>query len=250
MTGGLSLLGALGIGLLGSVHCVAMCGGIAGAIALGLPSGAGALARARLLATVGAGRILGYAAAGVLAGGFGLGLAGVLGAHGPAVLRIAAGLILLAIALVVGGISRVPLVLEQLGTRLWRRIAPLAGGLGGASGGVRAVLLGFVWGWVPCGLVYAALGWAATAGGPVDGALVMVAFGLGTLPATVLTGAAAARLGRVIRAVRSRRLAAALLGAFALWTVAAGALMVTRAGAAPSCHGTAVGTPLPAAGSD
>lgn len=236
MSDGVGLLGALGIGLFGGVHCVAMCGGIAGAVALGAGPNATAGDRLRLLTTVGVGRILGYALAGVLAGGLGLGVAEALGARGGAVLRVAAGLLLLGMACVVAGLWHVPLVLERLGLAVWRRLAPLAGSLRGASG-ARAVLLGVLWGWLPCGLVYGALGWAAATGRPLDGALVMVAFGLGTLPATLATGAAAARLGRVLRAPTSRRVAGALLAVFALWTLGAGVMMVRRAGSqGASCH--------------
>jgi sulfite exporter TauE/SafE len=235
---GVGLLGALGIGLFGGVHCVAMCGGIAGAVALGAGPGATAGSRLRLLATVGMGRVLGYALAGVLAGGLGLGVAGVLGAHGGAALRVLAGLLLLGMACVVGGVWRVPLALERVGLAVWRRLAPLAGTLRGA-GGARAILLGVLWGWLPCGLVYGALGWAATTGRPLDGALVMTAFGLGTLPATLVTGTAAARLGRVLRASASRRVAGALLAVFALWTLGAGVVMAGRAGSQGACHAPA-----------
>ncbi len=236
MSDGIGLLGALGIGLFGSVHCVGMCGGIAGAVALGAGPGATAGARLRLLGTVGVGRVLGYALAGLLAGGIGLGVAEMLGARGGAVLRVAAGLLLLGMAGLVGGWGRVPAALERLGLQVWRRLAPLAGSLRGA-GGVRAVLLGMLWGWLPCGLVYGALGWAASTGRPLDGALVMVAFGLGTLPATLVTGAAATRLAAVLRAAGPRRAAAATLAAFAVWTIAGGGAMA-RHETHGACHHT------------
>jgi sulfite exporter TauE/SafE len=84
--------------------------------------------------------------------------------------------------------------------------------------------------------VYGALGWAAATGRPLDGALVMMAFGLGTLPATLLTGTAAARLERVLRAATSRRVAGALLAVFALWTLGAGVAMARWAGSPGACH--------------
>lgn len=238
MSGGLGLLGALGIGLFGGVHCVAMCGGIASAIALGAGPDATVGSRLRLLGTVGVGRVLGYALAGVVAGGLGLGVAEALGVRGGAVLRVVAGLLLLGMACVVAGLWHVPLVLERVGLAVWRRMSPLAGSLRG-MGGARAVLLGALWGWLPCGLVYGALGWAAATGRPLDGALVMIAFGVGTLPATLVTGTAASRLGRVLRASTSRRVAGALLAVFALWTVGAGVVMVRRAGSPGTCHDAA-----------
>jgi sulfite exporter TauE/SafE len=234
---GVALLGAAALGLFGSGHCVAMCGGIAGAVALRAPSGAGA--RMRLLATVGAGRILGYALAGLVAGGAGLGLAGALGAGGGAVLRVLAGCVVLGMALVVAGVCSVPPVLERFGLRVWRHLVPVTMTAGGdRTRGGRALLLGLLWGWLPCGLVYGALGWAAATGRPLDGAVVMVAFGLGTLPATLVTGAAAARLGVFVRAAGSRRAAGALLAAFAVWTVVAGGAMARAGRTQASCHDT------------
>ena len=237
MSGSMSLVSPLLLGLLGSMHCVAMCGGIAGAFAMAAPSAAGRAGRVRLLCVLGTGRILGYAGAGVLAGGLGFGLASVLGPYGPAALRVMAGLLLLAAALLVAGIGVVPATLERFGAALWQRIVPLARSANALPmSSCRALALGFLWGWIPCGLVYAALGWAATAGSPLQGAFAMVAFGLGTLPATVATGAAAAKLGRLVHAPTSRRAAAALLGLFALWTVAGGLGTVARGTAAPACH--------------
>lgn len=241
MTSVPSLLGAVGIGLLGSVHCVAMCGGIAGALAMTLPPDAPAGARARLQASLSSGRLLGYATAGALAGGFGLGVVQLLGPTGTALLRVAAGVVLLGVACVVAGLWGAPLLLERLGARLWRHLTPMVGALRGRPGGGRAILLGMLWGWVPCGLVYSALGWSATTGDPLAGAAVMVAFGAGTLPAMLLTGTAAARLRGIVRDARPRRLAAVMLAGFALWTLVGGGRMVAaaRTSHAPSCHATA-----------
>ena len=60
-----SFVAALTLGLLGSVHCAAMCGGLASAFALAIPADAPVRARVRLLLGLSAGRILGYAVAGI-----------------------------------------------------------------------------------------------------------------------------------------------------------------------------------------
>ncbi len=52
----------------------------------------------------------------------------------------------------------------------------------------QAWLYGMVWGWLPCGLVYSMLIMALSAGGALEGGLVMLAFGLGTLPNLLLMG--------------------------------------------------------------
>lgn len=237
MIDGLALAGPLLFGLLGSVHCVGMCGGIAGALALGAAQRNDRRNPLQALLVLGAGRIASYGTAGLMAGAVGLGVTGLLGSYGPALLRIVGGALLLGVAMAAGGISRIPLAFERLGTAVWRRLVSLAGhGTGDAFGGMRALAVGVLWGWIPCGLVYAALGWAATAGDPAQGALRMIAFGLGTLPSTLVTGVAAARLGGLVRARGSRRAAAVLFALCGLWMVAAGAAVVPWAGGTPACH--------------
>jgi len=222
-----------------------MCGGFAGALMLALPAEASVLARARLLASVSGGRILGYALAGTVAGGVGLAFASLFGATGGALLRALAGAALIALALTVAGIGRMPLALERLGARMWRRLQPLAVALRHDLRGGRAVLLGVLWGWLPCGLVYSALGWAATTGGPFPAALVMVGFGLGTLPGVLLPAVAAFRLGRVVQAASSRRVAAVMLAAFGVWTLVGAATMLHAARSGVPCHQAAAEASAP-----
>ncbi len=67
-----------------------------------------------------------------------------------------------------------------------------------------------VWGWLPCGLVYSVLLIAATSATPVNGAAIMIAFGVGTMPAMVMTGLGAAKLSQLMRR-RGTRLGFGLL---------------------------------------
>lgn len=229
---------ALMLGLLGSVHCTAMCGGLAAAFALGLPADATAWARARVLASLSAGRILGYAVVGVAVGSAGLAVTGLLGATGAAALRALAGLALIGIAAMVAGIGRGPLALERLGARVWRRLQPLAVALRHDLRGANALALGLLWGWLPCGLVYSALGFAATSGDPGRAALVMVAFGIGTLPGVLLPSVAAFRFGALVQARGSRRVAAVMLAAFGVWTLVGAGTMGRAAARGLPCHDT------------
>jgi sulfite exporter TauE/SafE len=83
---------------------------------------------------------------------------------------------------------------EKVGAVIWNRLAPHAKGLIPATSIASAAGLGLIWGWLPCGLVYGALLLAATTADPVGGGLVMIAFGLGTMPAMILSGLSAARV--------------------------------------------------------
>jgi sulfite exporter TauE/SafE len=194
---------ALVAGLLGGVHCVGMCGGVAGALAAG---SRGSLPRR--LAAFNFGRIGSYAIAGALAGAIG----GLANAAGPeSVLRtalfVAAQAMVVLIGLYVAGLSGAIVRFERLGAALWRRIEPLRRHFFPVDSDPRALGAGMVWGWIPCGLVYGMLPLAAVAGGPIQGAAVMAAFGVGTLPGLVLAGAAARGLASARREPWVRRVA-------------------------------------------
>ena len=209
------LVSALILGLLGGGHCLGMCGGLMGALTLAIPPEQRAR-RLRLLLAYHLGRILSYAAAGLL-----LGLAGWAVASSPAamLLRVLAGLLLIAMGLYLAGWWNGLTRIESLGRHLWRHLQPIASRLMPVSSLPRALLLGAIWGWLPCGLVYSTLLWASSQGSPADSALLMLAFGLGTWPVLLATGMAAERLTTLLRR-RGVRIAGGLLVIlFGLWTL-------------------------------
>jgi sulfite exporter TauE/SafE len=180
------LLAMLALGLVSSVHCVGMCGGIVAAFSMRrvIP-----IRQARApLAAFHAGRLVTYAVLGAVAG-----IAGHL-LEAQVVLYVVANVALVLAGLHLAGFG--PLSrLEALAAPLWRRLNPL---LPARSG----FLSGLLWGFLPCGLVYGALAAAAFAGSPSGGAAAMLAFGLGTLPLLVGAGAALSRLrGRLVRSL-------------------------------------------------
>jgi len=209
------LVSALVLGLLGGGHCIGMCGGLMGALTLAIPAEQ-RQRRLQLLLAYNLGRIASYALAGLL-----LGTAGWALASGPAanVLRSVAGLLLITMGLYLAGWWSGLTRIEGLGRRLWRRIEPAARSLLPIRNARRALLLGSLWGWLPCGLVYSTLLWAASQGDALDSALLMLAFGLGTLPVLLATGLAAERLTTLLRR-RGVRIAGGLLVIlFGLWTL-------------------------------
>jgi len=66
-------------------------------------------------------------------------------------------------------------------------------------------VLGLLWGWLPCGLVYSVLVAALATGSALEGGALMLAFGLGTLPALLAMGMAAVRLKRFLQHLWVRR---------------------------------------------
>jgi sulfite exporter TauE/SafE len=99
------------------------------------------------------------------------------------------------------------LVLEKAGARLWQHIEPLGRRFLPVQGSGQAFMLGLVWGWLPCGMVYAVLALALAGGSVLYGGRVMLAFGLGTLPLMVGMGFAIGALTRVLQGRILRTLA-------------------------------------------
>ncbi|MFK0094295.1 sulfite exporter TauE/SafE family protein [Pseudomonas sp. NPDC090592] len=212
----LPLLGsALVLGLLGGGHCLGMCGGLMGALTLAIPPEQRGK-RLRLLMAYNLGRVLSYACAGLL-----LGLAGWAVASSPAALglRVLAALLLIAMGLYLAGWWSGLTRIEALGRGLWRHIQPVASRLLPVSSLPRALLLGALWGWLPCGLVYSTLLWAASQGNAGYGAALMLAFGVGTWPVLLATGLAAERVNAVLRRRSVRVAGGVLVMLFGIWTM-------------------------------
>lgn len=198
----------------GSGHCIGMCGGIVGALGVGQGRGWGGFIR---LAAAHLGRVSSYALAGALAGFAGAAfVTGLMGPFGITALRAAAAALIFVIGmqLLLGR----PLLtrLEQAGSRFWRFLAPQMAKLLPPRDPLRAFGVGALWGWLPCGLVYAELAVAAVSGGPITGAIVMSFFGLGTI---VALSAVSVLLHSLGIAKIPRQASGALLILFAVWTV-------------------------------
>ena len=222
MTETLSLLGAFAVGLLGGVHCVGMCGGIVGAMSLGVP-GKTPVPRLPLMLGYNFGRIASYGIAGALVGGLGqLGLALVPLQAMQSALAIIAFVVMVLLGLYLGGWSYFLRHVEVLGGRLWRHIEPWGRRLLPVRHPAQGVLIGLLWGWLPCGLVYSMLIWTLASGSALQGGVLMLAFGLGTLPNLLATGLMAHQFVRVMQKPLARQLAGGLLVVFACVTLARG----------------------------
>jgi sulfite exporter TauE/SafE len=215
-------LGAAGLsGLMGGVHCAAMCGGIA--------SGFSAMSGRtdwRQALEPNLGRVLGYCLAGAIAGGFGHGIVRVANNDWIALaLRMAVGLVLVLAALRLldrgGRLS----FLTRGGGRLWQSLRPLQRRLLPANTSGRRLALGMLWGWMPCGLSGTLLAAAWLQADPLNGALTMAAFGLGTLPVMLPLTWSGARIGQRLQRGGWRTAAGALVLSAGLLTLAAPWLM-------------------------
>ena len=206
------------VGLLGGAHCLGMCGGIVTALTVRLPRDR---PRWSLHLAYHAGRITTYAAAGALAGGLGgaaLRLEGLLPVQ--ILLYVLAQLMLVALGLYLLGVSRYLEVFERAGSVLWRRLQPAASAVFPIRAARQGYAVGLLWGLLPCGLVYSVLVTALVAGGALNGALVMLAFGAGTLPGLLAAGTVFPALARFRRAQFVRRAAGGVVVAFGLFGLA------------------------------
>jgi uncharacterized protein len=229
-------------GLAGSVHCVAMCGGLAGALGMRRNACSGGWGTSMRDAGLHhAGRLAGYSLAGALFGGVGVTLQSV--ANLPmlsVVTRLAAGglLVLVAARMLFGWHTLA--AIERLGAHFWRSIRPLAGRAASSSSSAGRLLLGLLWGWLPCGLVYSMLLFAAMSGDAVSGAGIMLTFGLGTLPAMLASSLLASRIALVLRRPATRRAVGALLLVFGIWLGCAAVLAGAHFGHAHFDQATAL----------
>lgn len=211
------LASAWATGLLGSTHCVGMCGGISSALSFALP--ADARSGVRLLCyqlAYNIGRIFTYSVLGMIVGTLAHSiLAGWASSPWP---RVFAGGFMIVMGLYLAGWWNGLQRIEGMGGAVWKILAPLRKNILPINHPLKAVAAGAVWGFLPCGLVYSALTLALARADTLMSGATMLAFGLGTLPTLLLTGTLAAKLRHYLQMKNIRQLAGLLVIGLGLWT--------------------------------
>ena len=207
------------IGLMGAGHCIGMCGGVAAAITIGMPENTKNSKRWIYLLNYNLGRLVAYTVAGAIIGAMLASVATINGSNSPLIfMRFLAAIMMIILALYIGqwwfGLNK----LERIGQVAWRYISPLATSFLPLKSPIKALPFGFLWGWLPCGLVYSTLTWAAVSGSALNGAIVMLAFGIGTLPAMLAVGGFATQLKVWLKNLYFRRVSALLLMSYGIQT--------------------------------
>ncbi|OAM52162.1 hypothetical protein A7981_01350 [Methylovorus sp. MM2] len=214
----LSLFSAFLVGLLGGGHCVGMCGGIVGAVTMTLPQSKPKLG---FIFSYNSGRIVSYGLAGLLAGF--LGASSLFLDHVLPVQKILYGLasgMLVLLGLYLAGIWHGVTYLERIGVALWVRLQPYSKRFLPVQTLSQGFLVGAIWGWLPCGLVYSVLIAAIATGNALDGGLLMLVFGVGTLPTLLAMGMTAVKLKKALQNIWLRRLSGLIVlyfGVAGLW---------------------------------
>ena len=232
----ISYITAFFAGLLGGVHCLGMCGGIVGALTFGIrqdneaipvnspgKDAASTKPSKNLLPYILAyngGRLFSYTIAGLLVGGISM-----LASNLPIlnnlqfILQIFAAVFMIALGLYIGGWWFGLRTIEKAGGMIWKRIEPVSRQFIPVKSPSQAFILGTLWGWLPCGLVYTILIWAISTGNAIEGGLLMLSFGLGTLPLLLAMGIFATSLSSFIRKNWVRALAGGIIIAFGIFSL-------------------------------
>ncbi|KJV06114.1 sulfite exporter TauE/SafE family protein [Methylocucumis oryzae] len=204
-----SFLVAFAMGLASSLHCIGMCGSIIGTLTLSL-SPAIRNDKIRLFPFVfnyNIGRILSYGLAGALVGFIeSLATMQMSETFAYRLMQLLSALIMACAGLYLAGWFPRFAYIEKIGMYVWKSIEPFGRRLIPVKNRSQAFLFGMVWGWLPCGLVYAALALSATTGDTLKSMLTMLSFGLGTLPAVMGVGIMTGILTRLSQMNRFKQL--------------------------------------------
>ena len=209
----IDLFSAFVIGLLSAGHCLGMCGGVTSMLTSAIAQNSSSFpnkiatnqsqdqrlqhnllnkvsvkkrvySKLILVLCYNLGRISSYALLGAI-----IGFTGSLAAKNIGVplagLRLVAGVFLVLLGLYLGQWLMVLGRIESIGKTLWQFISPLSKKVIPVDNPSKALGLGAIWGWLPCGLVYSTLTWSLASGSAISGAMIMASFGLGTLPALI-----------------------------------------------------------------
>lgn len=229
----LDFFSAFIIGLLGSGHCIAMCGGITTMLTSAIPSSRHNSNQQipvntkneqklppssfTLVFCYNLGRIASYTFIGAIVGFTGSIAAKNIGLP-LASLRMVSAIFVILLGLYLGQWLMWLNKIEALGKKLWQFISPLASKAIPVDTPYKALSLGAIWGWLPCGLVYSTLTWALASSNIIDGASIMFFFGLGTLPALLTLSIGFGSIKNILVNPVLRKLMALMLISFGIYS--------------------------------
>jgi sulfite exporter TauE/SafE len=205
------------IGLLGSGHCIVMCGGISTMLTTAISKDIGNK-KYRIVFAYNLGRISSYSLIGAL-----VALTSSMAAKSigfpVSILKTIAGIFLILLGLYLGQWLMWLSHVEHIGKKLWRYISPNTKKFIPIKNTRSAYALGALWGWLPCGLVYSTLTWALASADVIKGALIMFFFGLGTLPALLSVSLGTISVKSILSNALFRTLAAILVILYGIYTI-------------------------------
>jgi uncharacterized protein len=184
-----TLIISFNLGLFSTLHCVGMCGGILTTMMMASPDSDKNKNVFNKSLAYNIGRISSYSLAGLFSGLLGMQIIHSLQSfNGHLILQGIASLVLILLALNILDVLSIKKYSESIGMVLWKHIQPWGKKFYPVNSLWKAYILGMIWGWLPCGLVYSALLLSISTGTVLDGILTMFIFGLGTLPGMLSAG--------------------------------------------------------------
>jgi len=205
----IDIFSAFIVGVLGSGHCLGMCGGITSMLTSSISSKS-SYSKGTLVLSYHIGRLFSYTLLGAIVGYTGSVAAKNMGVP-FAGLRLIAAVFLILLGLYLGQWLMWLTKVERLGKFLWRYISPFSQYFIPVSSPFKAMMLGSIWGWLPCGLVYSSLTWSLATGNALDGAAIMLFFGLGTLPALLCLSFGLIKVKQIIQSLFFKRFMAVFI---------------------------------------
>lgn len=213
-------------GLFGNVHCLAMCGGLSSAIGLSLTRSRFSQSKiTQLQFFYNMGRVTTYGLLGAFFGTAGAFLNYIIGNIGIMIMKILAGVFLILLGLYLSNIWKGLKYVERLGGRVWHILQPTFAKKLQIHSTSSAYAAGALWGLLPCGLVYSTLSWSATSAHPLSGFFIMISFGLGTLPAMLLTGVLAQRFVHILSTKQLQICSGVMVMSFGAWILFGSTMM-------------------------
>ncbi len=211
----LDIFSAFVIGLLGSGHCIGMCGGITSMLTSAIPNNK---SRSLLIVNYHIGRIFSYTLIGAI-----VGFSGSIAAKNIGIplawLRLVAGVFIVLLGLYLGQWFMGMAKIERIGKVLWQYISPLSKRVIPVDTPFKSLSLGVIWGWLPCGLVYSTLTWALASSSAFSGAAIMFSFGLGTLPALLTLSFGVFQLKNILTNPKFRKTMAFLIILYGIYAI-------------------------------
>jgi sulfite exporter TauE/SafE len=213
----LDFFSAFVIGLLGSGHCVVMCGGISTMLTTAI-SNTPQHKKYAIVFAYNFGRIASYSLIGALVA-FTSSMAAKNMGFPVSLLKTIAGVFLILLGLYLGQWLMWLSHVERLGKGAWRHISPRTKKFIPIKNIQSAFALGALWGWLPCGLVYSTLTWALASADTINGAVIMLFFGLGTLPALLSVSLGTISVKSLLSHTLFRKSAAILVILYGFYTI-------------------------------
>ncbi len=177
-----SYLTAFFIGFLGSIHCIGMCGSVV--VLLSKIHGINNIRFFQIYYNIG--RLLSYIILGFFASFFGIILFKIFGNWFIYILKFFSGIFIISFGIYILGISNILYIIEQGGLFVWLRLPHSIKNIGySKKTPLHIIFFGFIWGNIPCGLVYSVLIWSVSCGSIVKSICLMCFFWLGTFPSMI-----------------------------------------------------------------